>query len=117
MTQIGRFGRKLNLNNLNDAYRRSGKAFTVQMEQNFVVFTDNIKAPAPAQAQTSQSGSGNAKKRPLEDQQTMFNESKGARVERGGRGGKGMRGERGRGTFAFRVRGMAGGSNNSTPII
>ena len=32
-------------------------------------------------------------------------------------GGRGMRGERGQGTFAFRVRGMAGGSNNSTPII
>ena len=45
----------------------------------------------------------------------MFNESKGARVERGGRGGRGMRGEGGRGTFAFRARGMASGSNFSTP--
>ena len=115
---IGRFGRKLNLDCLNDAYRRAGRAFAGQMEQNFVVLTDNRKAPAPTPTQTAQSGpsgSGNAKKRPLEDQQTMFNESKGARVERGGRGGRGMRGERGRGTFAFRARGMASGSDISTP--
>ena len=62
---IGRFGRKLNLDSLNDAYRRAGRAFAGQMVQNFVVLTDNRKARASAPApQSGPSGSGNAKKRP-----------------------------------------------------
>ena len=48
------------------------------------------------------------KKRPLEDQQTAYNRNKGPRVERGGKRG-------GRGTFEFRGRGKAGGSNPETP--
>ena len=100
---ILRFGKKMDLNSLDDAYRRAGRAFTGNMEQNFVVLTDNKRVPAAQNA--PQSGpSGLTKKRPLEDQQTIYNQNKGPRVERGGRRG-------GRGTF----RGKAGGSNNPTP--
>ena len=99
-----RFGKKLDLNNIDDAYRRAGRAFTGNMEQNFVVLTDNRRFPTPAQAGPS----GQNKKRPLEDQQTAYNRNKGARVERGGRRG-------GRGPFVFRGKGKAGGSNSETP--
>ena len=89
-----RFGKKLDLNNIDDAYRRAGRAFTGNMEQNFVVLTDNRRFPTPAQAGPS----GQNKKRPLEDQQTAYNRNKGPRVERGGRRG-------GRGPFVFRGKG------------
>ena len=102
---ILRFGKKMDLNSLDDAYRRAGRAFTGNMEQNFVVLTDNKRVPAAQNA--PQSGpSGLTKKRPLEDQQTIYNQNKGPRVERGGRRG-------GRGTGSFR--GKAGGSNNPNP--
>ena len=100
-----RFGKKLDLNNIDDAYRRAGRAFTGKMEQNFVVLTDNRRLPTPAQ---TSGPSGQNKKRPLEDQQTAYNRNKGPRVERGGKRG-------GRGTFEFRGRGKAGGSNPETP--
>ena len=93
-----RFGKKLDLNNIDDAYRRAGRAFTGNMEQNFVVLTDNRRIPASA---LPSGPSGQNKKRPLEDQQTAYNRTKGPRVERGGRRG-------GKGTFVFRGRGKAG---------
>jgi hypothetical protein len=99
-----RFGKRLDLNDIDDAYRRAGRAFTGNMEQNFVVLTDNKRIPTPAQLSGP---SGQNKKRPLEDQQTAYNRNKGARVERGGRRG-------GRGTFMFRGKGKAGISNPET---
>ena len=97
-----RYGKKLDLNNIDDAYRRAGRAFTGNMEQNFVVLTDNRKFPSPAQTSVQ------SKKRPLEDQRTAYNRTKGPRVERGGRRG-------GRGPFGSNGRGKAGGSNPETP--
>ena len=97
-----RYGKKLDLNNIDDAYRRAGRAFTGNMEQNFVVLTDNRKFPTPAQTSVQ------SKKRPLEDQRTAYNRNKGPRVERGGRRG-------GRGPFGSNGRGKAGGSNPETP--
>jgi hypothetical protein len=102
---ILKFGKKIDLNNLDDAYRRAGRAFTGNMEQNFVVLTDNRKIPTPAPLAGP---SGLTKKRPLEDQQSVYNRTKGPRFERGGKRG-------GNGTAMFRGRGMAGGSNNATP--
>ena len=99
----------MDLNNIEDAYRRAGSAFKGNMEQNFVVLSDNKRFPAPA----AQRGPNPAtKKRPLDDQQTAYNQRKDARVERGGRGGGGTRG--GGGNGGSRGRNMAGGSN-STP--
>jgi hypothetical protein len=72
-----RFGKKLDLNNIDDAYRRAGRAFTGNMEQNFVVLTDNRRLPTPAQ---TSGPSGQNKKRPLEDQQTAYNRNKGPRA-------------------------------------
>ena len=109
---IFRFGKKLNLENLNDAYRRAGGAFKGIMEQTFVVLTDNKKAPTPA----PQSGpSGLSKKRPLDGQQLVFNQRKEPRVERGERGGRRGGGSNGRGNFMARGRGKDGGNSSSTP--
>ena len=81
------------------------KALNLKIKHFFVVLTDNKRVPAAQNA--PQSGpSGLTKKRPLEDQQTIYNQNKGPRVERGGRRG-------GRGTGSFR--GKAGGSNNPNP--
>ena len=71
---ISRFGKKLDLEDLDEAYRRAGRAFTGQMEQNFVVLTDGRRAPAPAPAELRNGcPSENAKKRPMEDQHLVFN--------------------------------------------
>ena len=106
---ILRFGKKMDLNNIEDAYRRAGSAFKGTMEQNFVVLSDNKRFPAPAPQRGLNTAS---KKRPLDDQQTAYNQRKDARGERGGRGGGGARG--GGGFGGSRGRNMAGGSN-STP--
>ena len=82
---IIRFGKRLDLDNINDAYRRAGGAFKGIMEQTFVVLTDNKRPPTSA----PQSGpSGLSKKRPLDGQQLVFNQRKEPRVERGDRGGR-----------------------------
>ena len=110
---IFRFGKRLDLENLNDAYRRAGGAFKSIMEQTFVVLTDNRKAPTPA----PQSGpSGLSKKRPLDGQQLVFNQRKEPRVERGERGGRRGGGSNGRGNFTARGRGKDGGNSSSTPM-
>ena len=110
---IFRFGKQLDLENLNDAYRRAGGAFKSIMEQTFVVLTDNRKAPTPA----PQSGpSGLSKKRPLDGQQLVFNQRKEPRVERGERGGRRGGGSNGRGNFMARGRGKDGGNSSSTQM-
>ena len=102
----------MNLDNLNDAYRRAGGAFKGFMEQTFVVLTDNKRPPAPA----PKSGpSGLSKKRPLDGQQLVFNQRKEPRVERAERGGRGGGGWRGRGNFRARGNGKDGGNGSSTP--
>ena len=107
---IGRFGKKLNLDNLEEAYRRAGRAFFSQMEQNFVVLSDARRVPGLAHQDSQVAPS---KKRPMENQQQlMFSRNKGPRVERGARGG---RGGGGRGAFKFTGGAMAGSSNQSTP--
>ena len=72
------------ISGFDDAYRRAGIAFTGNMEKNFVVLTDNRKAPAPAPQSKPRR---HLKKQPLDDQQKVYNQSKGVRVKRGGRGG------------------------------
>jgi hypothetical protein len=88
---ITRYGKKLNLENLDEAYRKAGKAFGGQLSQNFVVLTDN-KEEVSAVSSTDPKNQG--KKRPLIDQQVLFNRDVAAGSSRGsgGRGGRGGRG-------------------------
>ena len=109
---IFRFGKRLDLDDINDAYRRAGGAFKGIMEQTFVVLTDNKRPPAPAPRSGT---SGMSKKRPLDGQQLTYNQRKEPRVERAERGGREGGRSRGRGTFMARGRGKDGGSGNSTP--
>ena len=109
---IGRYGKKLSPNNLEDAYRRAGRAFNDLMEHTFVVLSDKRRNTPPAPIDQT-------KKRPREDPQLVYNRNKEPRVERGGwagrRGSRGVRGERG--GSSFRGRGQAGGSNLSNQEI
>ena len=100
---ISRFGKRLHLGGLDEAYRWAGKAFSRSNGAKLCCFHG------------WQKGSGfdlNPTKWPKRNVKKASDWNKGPRVERGGLG----RG-RGKGTYTFRGDGKAGRSTQSTPLI
>ena len=72
---IEKFGKKINQENLGDAYRRAERAFAGQLEQHFVVLK-NARQEAPGQSSPwLQTSTRNEKKRPLLDQAIEYDRS------------------------------------------
>jgi hypothetical protein len=67
---VSKYGRDLVEGDLGEAYRRAGRAFQGQLQQNFVVLRDRVNAPAVL---TEGPSSSTPKKRQREDEiQTHF---------------------------------------------
>jgi hypothetical protein len=64
---MSRFGKIIDQENLNDAYRKAGRGFKGQLRQHFVVLTDDYmrENPTNIESQTNQS----KRKRPLEERE------------------------------------------------
>ena len=83
---ITRFGDMLKEESLGEAYRRAGSSFRGQLEQHFVVLKENqqVTSQYPVLETT-----GQAKKQPLEDQNSAFGRNSDGGRGRGTRGGRG----------------------------
>jgi hypothetical protein len=88
---VSRFGKRIYQENLNDLYRKAGRALKdhlKQLKQHFVVLTDYYMSEIPA-SDFNQTSQGN-RKRSLKDQQACF-EREGAKGREGVREGRGGR--------------------------
>jgi hypothetical protein len=88
---VARYGREMVEGDLEEAYRRAGKAFQGQLQQNFGVLRDRESDPVAAlQGATSST----PRKRQREDE-IRNQEERGARSKRRGRGMMGVRNDEG----------------------
>jgi hypothetical protein len=93
---VAKYGRRLDQDNLADAYKRAGRSFRGLLQQNFVVLKDETET-ATTPPQEGHRARNWQKKRPLEDPAVIFGregEGNSANANRGQNGGNG-RGRRG----------------------
>ncbi len=67
---VAKYGKRLDQENLADAYKRAGRSFRGLLSQNFVVLKEETEITAPTREW--QGAKNWQKKRPLEDQEVIF---------------------------------------------